>query len=131
MTTTITIDGTTVHVQRASDEQTEVTVHHCATRRVAQVTAAELELRAAGWRITGLSTTDQPRRPLLLPGERLGASLDGARSDERAQGFAARRGSADLLVVDACAGLHPIVLAELGDTAEARRVVEWHLGPLS
>lgn len=128
--TTITIDDTRVHVQRDSGTGVERITHHCATRRVAQILAAELELRAAGWTISGPSSTDGFRRPLLLPGESMGAVLDGSRSDERAQGFTASRRGTDRITVDACAGMLPLVLAEIGDTADARRVIEWHLGAL-
>lgn len=129
-TTTITIDGITVYEQRG----TECITHTCVTRRVAQILAAELELREAGWTVTGIGSADGPRRPRLLPGERMNEPMDGLRSDERAQGLTIRRGldlgGTDVLTVDACAGLPPVVLAERGDTAEARRIVEWHLGPL-
>jgi hypothetical protein len=126
MTTTIVSDGLTVYEQRDAEQ----IVHHCATRRVAQVLAAELELRLAGWTIVGLSSADHPRRPLLLPGEKMGWPLDGTRSDERAQGFTARRGE-DTLVVDTCAGMPTLILAERGAATKARRIVEWHVGLLS
>lgn len=124
--TTITIDGLTVHEQRSNEH----IIHTCATRRVAQILAAELELQAAGWSTHDLSSMDRPRRPLLLPGEKMREPLDGRRSDERTQGFTAHRGD-DFLTVDASANLPPLILAERGDTAEARRISEWHLGPLS
>lgn len=122
----ITIDGTAVFEQN-NDENI---IHRCATRRVAQILATALELRASGWAIAWPSSQHRFRRPLLLPGERMREPLDGTRSDERAQGFTAHRGN-DCLTVDACAGLPPLVLAEHGDTTDARRIVEWHLGTLS
>lgn len=121
-----TIDGTDVYEQQ---DATRI-IHRCASRRVAQVLAAVLELRAAGWAIGGLSTSDHPRLPLLLPGERMMTPLDGRRSDERAQGFVATRGD-DRITVDACAGMAPHVIYECGDTVEVRRIVEWHMGPLA
>ena len=132
---TTTIDGSIVYEQRDTDEGTERITHTCATRRVAQILAIELELRDAGWTVRGLASSDQPRRPLILAGEAMCWPLDGRRSDERAQGFSARRSpdvrGTDVITVDACAGLPLLVLAERGDTAEARRIIEWHLGPLS
>lgn len=130
MITTITITDSTVHVQRESTDGIERSTHRCATRRVAQVLAAELELRASGWAIRGPCSQHPFRRPLMLPGEKMGVPLDGAMSDERAQGFTARLGEA-IIVVDACAGLSAIVLDEHGDMSEARRITEWHLGSLS
>jgi len=129
----IIVDGTIVHQQFPGEHRT----HKCATRRVAQVLAARLQLEAAGWRVDPPSTTWPFRRPLLLPGERCGQPLDGNRSDERATGLVCWRGgdgprdAEDLLVVDATAELPIAVLEERGDTAEARSVVAWHLEPLS
>lgn len=130
MTTTITITDSTVHVQRESATETERSTYRCTTRRVAQVLAAELELRASGWAVRGPCSQYPFRRPLLLLGEKMGVPLDGALADDRAQGFTARRGDA-VIVLDACAGMPALVLSEYGDTTEARRIAEWHLGSLS
>ena len=123
---TITSDGVVVYEQRGTTR----IIHTCFSRRVAQVYAAILELRDAGWTISGLGTSDRLRLPLLLPGERMGTLLDGSRSDARAQGFVATR-AGDLLNVDACAAMAPRVFDERGDPREARRLVEWHLGMLA
>lgn len=128
---TVTIDNATVYQQYEANGESTRIVHHCATRRVAQILAATLELQSAGWSTCGLSTRDGARRPLLLAGERIGALLDGSLSDQRAQGFTASCGDAGSITVDACAGMPTIALAEYGDTTEARRIIEWHLGPLS
>ena len=123
----ITLDGAIVHHEQDDTR----TTHTCATRRVAEVLATKLELESAGWvSSSGLSSSDNPRRPLLLPSEHMGLPLDGTRSDERAQGFTARRGD-DWLVVDACAGMAPRVVDERGDTVEARQIVERYLGALT
>lgn len=136
---TITTDNLMVHEQRDG----EVITHACATRRVAQVTAAKLALRAAGWHVDGVGTTDGNRRPLALPGERAGQLLDGSLSDQRAIGFTAWRISDErvragdsasartadaVLRVDACAGLPLLVTEDRGDTAAAREIVAWYLG---
>lgn len=74
------------------------------TRREAQIAEVRRVLESAGWDVRGVSSADGNRRPLLLPGERIGQLLDASRADERAQGFTARLGDA-WIVVDACAGL--------------------------
>ena len=99
---------------------------HCATPRDAQLTAARAALGYEGWKVRGLASTDGNRRPLILPGEAMMAPLDGARSDERAQGFAASRDGA-ALTIDACAGLPVLVTVERGDTAEARAIIARYL----
>lgn len=134
-----------IHVSRQDsivvehDDRTgERTTYHCATPRVAQIRAAICELMAEGWTVRGVSTTDDNRRPLLLPGEKTFQLVDGSKSDQRAQGFIAWRKStqigpfsdraaADCIRVDACAGLPLLVTLDRGDTEGARRIIEWHL----
>lgn len=122
----ITIVGNTVTAAHA--------IHHCATRRVAELQAARLDLIAHGWRVGELSSQDRPRRPLKLPGERMMTWLDGSLADERAQGLVAWRGpsrydaTTDEIVVDACAGLPLLVLSQRGEVAEALAIVRRWLG---
>lgn len=121
--TTVTIDGNVVYTQRPGERTTST----CATRRVAQVFAATTALRGDGWIVSPIRSSDRPRLPLMLPGERIGRLLDGALSDRRAQGFVARRGDS-VLGVDACAGMPTRFFDQSGDISDAIEMCHWYLG---
>jgi hypothetical protein len=126
--TTVTIDGNIVYQQRVlASGKVEHITNTCATRRVAQVHAATIALRSKGWGVSSIGSSDKPCRPLLLPGEKMAQPLDGALSDQRAQGFVARRG-ADQLGVDACAGMPLMFFGQLGDPSEAIEICHWYIG---
>lgn len=92
-----------------------------ATRRQAEVYAAQQTLASDGWTITPPSSIEGFRLPLLLEGERFFQLLDGSRSDERATGFTATR-SGSVIRVDATVGeplLYLLVCTENGDDVSA------------
>lgn len=133
---TITVDDSTVHCGAIR--------HLCATKRTAQITAATLALRDAGWTVVGPASGLGYRRPLALPGERMCQPLDGSLADQRAQGFTVwrhdgsinpdtgvgPRTAARAITIDACAGLPLLVTEERGDVAEAREIIEWYIGSI-
>lgn len=126
--TIVIVDGSIVHEQRETDDGELVCLRHtCPSRRVAQVTAAKIDLALRGWTVSGIGSGDSPRLPLLLPGEKMGCLLDGALSDRRAQGFVARLGDA-VLGVDASAEMPIRIFAQVGDVAQAIEICGWHLG---
>ena len=117
---TVFAEGNIVHEQRTSDDGKCVHFRHtCDSHRVAQVTAAKIDLASKGWTVSGIGSGDSLRLPLLLAGEKMGRLLDGTLSNRRAQGFVARRGD-DVINVDACAGMSLRIFVQVGDTARSR-----------
>jgi len=115
----------TTTVTQTITSDTRTTCEH-ATQRSAEVYAAVESLRYAGWSVRGPASSDGFRRPLLLRDEPFNSPLTGSRADQRAQGFTATRGP-DVLTVDACAGLEVLHLVDVGDTAEAKTIIEGFL----